>query len=95
VLRCLLLSVTIEDGEFDYKNTDTLSFRGARYFIIITDDYSRYRWFFVLKLKSDPLQIFIDWITKMRIQHNFTHKRIRTDKAENGLTTMRNSIQRI
>jgi hypothetical protein len=50
----------IEDGEFDYKNANTPSFRGARYFIIITNDYSRYRWFFILKLKSNALQTFIN-----------------------------------
>jgi hypothetical protein len=27
--------------------------KGAKYFIIITDNYSRYRWFFTLKRKSD------------------------------------------
>jgi hypothetical protein len=37
------ISNAIEDGEFDYKNADTPSLRGARYFMIITDDYSRYR----------------------------------------------------
>jgi hypothetical protein len=27
--------------------------KGAKYFIIITDNYSRYRWFFILKRKLD------------------------------------------
>ena len=60
------ISNAIEDSEFNYKNIDTPSLRGARYFMIITNDYSRYRWFFVLKLKSDALQTFINWITKIR-----------------------------
>jgi GAG-pre-integrase domain len=29
------------------------TFKGAKYFIIITDDYSRHRWFYTLKRKSD------------------------------------------
>ena len=36
---------------FDYDIPPTL--KGAKYFIIITDNYSRYRWFFTLKRKSD------------------------------------------
>ena len=30
-----------------------LTLKDAKYFMIITDDYSRYRWFFVLKRKLD------------------------------------------
>jgi hypothetical protein len=37
------IAKAIEDSEFDYKNASQPSMRGARYFILITDDYSRYR----------------------------------------------------
>jgi hypothetical protein len=37
--------------------------KGAKYFMIITDDYSRYRWFFALKRKSDAKKVLEDWIT--------------------------------
>jgi hypothetical protein len=36
--------------------------KGAKYFMIITDDYSRYRWFFALKRKSDAKKVLEDWI---------------------------------
>jgi hypothetical protein len=37
--------------------------KGAKYFMIIIDDYSRYRWFFALKRKSDVKKVLEDWIT--------------------------------
>jgi hypothetical protein len=36
------------------------TFKGAKYFMIITDDYSRYRWFFTLKRKLDVKKILKD-----------------------------------
>jgi hypothetical protein len=40
---------------FDYDIPPTP--KGAKYFMIITDDYSRYRWFFALKRKSDAKKV--------------------------------------
>jgi hypothetical protein len=37
--------------------------KDVKYFIIITDNYSRYRWFFAFKRKSDAKKILKDWIT--------------------------------
>jgi hypothetical protein len=34
---------TVFEEEFDYELTDVTNIKGARYFILITDDYSRYR----------------------------------------------------
>jgi hypothetical protein len=53
--------------------------KGAKYFMIITDDYSRYRWFFVLKRKLDAKKILKDWIIMIQTQFHKTPKRIRTD----------------
>jgi hypothetical protein len=36
--------------------------KGAKYFIIITDDYSRYRWFFALKRKLDVIKKLEKWV---------------------------------
>jgi hypothetical protein len=33
----------MEENEFDYKNANQFSLRNAYYFMIIIDDYSRYR----------------------------------------------------
>jgi hypothetical protein len=54
---------TVFEEEFDYELADVASTKGARYFMLITDDYSRYRWFFTMKNKADALQILIDWVT--------------------------------
>jgi hypothetical protein len=53
--------------------------KGVKYFIIITDNYSRYRWFFTLKRKSDAKKVLEDWITIIQTQFYKTPKRIRTD----------------
>ena len=53
--------------------------RGAKYFMIITDDYSRYRWFFALKQKSDAAKVLKDWLAMIKTQFKKTPKRIRTD----------------
>jgi hypothetical protein len=76
------IAQAIEDSEFDYKDASQPSVRGARYFMLITDGYSRYRWFYTLKHKSDALQVLIDWITKMRTQYGLTPKKIRINKNE-------------
>jgi hypothetical protein len=39
-----------------------LTLKGVKYFMIITDDYSRYRWFFALKRKLDAKKVLEDWI---------------------------------
>lgn len=41
--------------------------KGAKLFMIITDDYSRYRWFFTLKHKSDAAKVLKDWIAIIKI----------------------------
>jgi hypothetical protein len=53
--------------------------KGAKYFMIITDDYSRYRWFFALKRKSDAAKVLENWVTMIQTQFHKTPKRIRTD----------------
>ena len=40
--------------------------KGSRYFMLITDDYSRYRWFFAMKYKSEAYQLIEDWVTLMQ-----------------------------
>ena len=40
---------------------------GSKYFMIITDDYSRYRWFFALKQKSDAAKTLEDWLAIIKI----------------------------
>ena len=59
--------------------------KGAKYFMIITDDYSRYRWFFTLKRKSDAAKVLENWVTMIQTQFHKTPKRIRTDCGKEWL----------
>jgi Integrase core domain len=66
--------------------------KGAKYFMIITDDYSRYRWFFALKRKSDAKKILENWITMIQIQFHKTPKRIRTDCGKEWLNKILSEV---
>ena len=44
----------------------TLSLTGKRYTLVIVDEYSRYRWFFFLKAKSEAAGVIIDFIKKAK-----------------------------
>jgi hypothetical protein len=66
--------------------------KGAKYFIIITDDYSRYRWFFTLKRKSDAKKVLKDWIIIIQTQFYKTPKRIRIDYSKEWLNKILSEI---
>jgi hypothetical protein len=66
--------------------------KGAKYFMIITDDYSRYRWFFALKRKSDAKKILKDWITMIQTQFHKILKRIRTDCGKEWLNKILSEV---
>jgi hypothetical protein len=55
------------------------TFKGVKYFMIITDNYSRYRWFFALKRKLDAAKRLKEWVIMIQTQFYKTPKRIRTD----------------
>jgi hypothetical protein len=55
--------------------------KGSRYFMIITDDYTRYRWFYTLKYKSDAYTKLKEWAVFIRTQFGKILKRIRTDSG--------------
>jgi hypothetical protein len=59
--------------------------KGAKYFMIITDNYSRYRWFFAFKRKSDAKKVLKDWIIMIQTQFHKIPKRIRTDCGKEWL----------
>jgi hypothetical protein len=52
---------TLEDPE-----DLTPTFGGAKYFLVITDDATRYRWIFLLKNKSDTYEAIRNWLCHMR-----------------------------
>jgi hypothetical protein len=66
--------------------------KGAKYFMITTDDYSRYRWFFILKRKSDAVEVLEDWVIMIQTQFYKTPKRIRTDCGKEWLNKALNKF---
>jgi hypothetical protein len=66
--------------------------KGAKYFMIITDNYSRYRWFFVLKRKSDAAKRLEEWVIIIQTQFYKTSKRIRTDCGKKWLNKALNKF---
>lgn len=59
-----------------------VSIGGYRYYIVFVDAYTRYSWLFLLKLKSDSLQTFINFHKLAELQYNFKLKGLQTDNGE-------------
>ena len=54
---------------------------GYRYFLTIVDDHTRVTWIYLLKLKSDVLTVFPDFITMVETQYSTRVKSVRSDNA--------------
>lgn len=63
-------------GPFSVETRD-----GYKYFLTIVDDYSRATWLFLMKLKSDVLFIFPNFIHMVETQYNTKIKSVRSDNA--------------
>jgi hypothetical protein len=59
----------------------TKSIRGYSYFLTIVDDYSRFTWIVLMKLKSEARQKLIDFICMIETQHNSKVKIVRCDNG--------------
>jgi transposase InsO family protein len=57
----------------------TPSVGGARYYMIVTDDLTRYRWVYFLKYKSEALSRLKDFAIETENQKGIKTKRIRSD----------------
>jgi hypothetical protein len=55
------------------------SYDGHSYFLLCVDHYSKFMWFFPLKLKSDVFVIFKQFITMVERQFNTKLKSVQTD----------------
>ncbi|XP_056860048.1 uncharacterized protein LOC130508513 [Raphanus sativus] len=54
---------------------------GSRYFLTIVDDYSRATWIFLMRAKSDVLDIFPDFVKMVATQYKVNVKTVRSDNA--------------
>jgi IS30 family transposase len=59
----------------------TKSIRGYSYFLTIVDDYSKFTWIVLMKLKSEARQKLIDFICMIETQHNSKVKIVRCDNG--------------
>ena len=57
------------------------SYSGARYFLTIVDDFSRYTWVHLMRHKSETQSIIKNFFAWVKTQHNLT---IKTLKSNNG-----------
>jgi hypothetical protein len=79
------LSASQSHGPLDLIFSDVwgpspaISTSGSRYYLIFVDDYSKFVWFFPLKLKSDVEPIFYQFQALVEKQFNRTIKAIQTD----------------
>ena len=67
----------------------TPSVGGAKYYMIITDDLTRYRWVYFLKYKSEASERLKDFATWIENQEGFKIKRVRSDGGELDSTRTR------
>ena len=54
---------------------------GYRYFLTIVDDHTRVTWVYLLRLKSDVLTVFPDFIQMVETQYSARVKSVRSDNA--------------
>ncbi|PGH30873.1 serine/threonine protein kinase [[Emmonsia] crescens] len=57
------------------------TYGGAKYFLVITDDATRFRWVFLLKGKPEAKEIIKNWV---RMIKNTTQRQIRTIHSDGG-----------
>ena len=53
----------------------------SKYFLTIVDDFSRATWVFLMRAKSDVIQIFPDFVKMVENQYNVNVKAVRSDNA--------------
>lgn len=75
----------------DICEIGTASRLGARYVLVLVDDYSRYTWVFFQKLKSDAHAIIKEWI--VRAERMFERK-VKTIRSDNGGEFTSNDFER-
>ena len=54
---------------------------GSRYFTTLIDDHSNFVWVYMLKQKSDFLDVFMEWIAKIE---NQTERKVKMFRSDNG-----------
>ena len=77
----------VSKGVLDYVHSDvwgpspTVSYGGAKYYVLFVDDFSRKVWVYVLKRKADVLNTFKQFKVMIEKRTNRTIKCLRTDNG--------------
>lgn len=85
---CLLFHTNITSAPFDLVHCDVwgpfhvASCSGFRYFLTIVDDLTRFTWVYLLRNKSDALQIVPTFFNMVDTQFHKTIKIFRSDNAK-------------
>ena len=75
----------------DLCEMGTTSEAGARYAMVLVDDFSRYTWVFFLNRKSDALEKFKDWLP--RVERSLDRK-LKTLRSDGGGEFTSNNFER-
>jgi transposase InsO family protein len=87
------VSISITHALFDLIHVDIWgpvtipSFQGYRYFLTIVDDFTRFTWIYLMRLKSDVKRLLTSFITTIENQYSVTLKRIRSDNGKEFMLT--------
>lgn len=65
---------------------------GARWFLLLVDDHTRLSWTFLMKNKSEPIQIFKNFHTMIQNQFQTTIQIVKTDNASEFFNQSLNSF---
>lgn len=62
------------------------SYSGARYFLTIVDDFSRYTWIHLMRHKSETQSLIKNFFAWVKTQHNCSIKNLRSDNGQEFLS---------
>jgi hypothetical protein len=69
----------------DISSVKLVSYGGAKFWLLIQDEYTGYLWSFFLSAKSELPDTVISWIKTVQKEHNTTIMNIRCDNAGENL----------
>ena len=69
------------EGGGNTLTRDTVTDSGNRYYIVFTDDFTRYRWWYPLKTKSQAFTVLQDFLALIKNQFGLSLKKLRSDNG--------------
>jgi len=91
-------SESIASASFDlihfdvWRSSPVFSMSGSRYFVIFVNDFSRYTWVFLMKSRSELLDIYRNFAKMVETQFS---KRIKVFRSDNALEYTQQAFQNI